>query len=190
MRCFGGAIGAGLWGLCVLVCVTLFLSACVSGDALASEFKDAEDTYSDNPLLQLIKLMQSNVGFLLLTCIGWMLLTTVEIVTHKMGVDVVAAATFFTAFTLCGHAVTFLFASMYVDEMFVAMSSGSDHENAKEHMKKYQATYAVSFIAAVVLALYGAFLLFIRRQEAGSHAPSSLFVGTDVLTLRDMMSGS
>jgi hypothetical protein len=28
----------------------------------------------------------------------------------------------------------------------------------------------VSFLAAVVLALYGAFLLFIRRQEAGRRA--------------------
>ena len=36
-------IGAGLWGLCVLVCVALFLSACVTGDSLVSVFKEVED---------------------------------------------------------------------------------------------------------------------------------------------------
>jgi len=64
--------------------------------------------------------MQSSVGFLLLTGIGWMLLTTVEIVTHAMGVDVVAAATLFTAYTLCNNAVTFLFMTNYVDETIKA----------------------------------------------------------------------
>jgi len=67
MRCFGGVIGAGLWGLCVLICVALFLSACVTGDSLVSKFKEVEDAmnYSSNgndARLQLIKSMQSSVG--------------------------------------------------------------------------------------------------------------------------------
>eukprot|EP00227_Mantoniella_beaufortii_P019304 CAMPEP_0197581130 /NCGR_PEP_ID=MMETSP1326-20131121/4743_1 /TAXON_ID=1155430 /ORGANISM="Genus nov. species nov., Strain RCC2288" /LENGTH=157 /DNA_ID=CAMNT_0043144989 /DNA_START=134 /DNA_END=604 /DNA_ORIENTATION=- len=119
--------------------------------------------------------MQIAIISILMSVAFWLILTIVEIARKKVGISIVLVATFYTCLMLVSHGVSLQFTqSSGTDYVLENYSSSATCPKvrapklcafSKQDVAMYQATFYTSYVGVGMLAMYAAFLLFIRRVE-------------------------
>ena len=174
-----------MWGICFLISSGLIVSSGLAFSSMDGVRKDLE-TYLDEVggdvrkwverFVQVFMSMQVSIVSILISICVWLLLTIVEIARRRVGISIVIVATFYTILMLVSHGVG-LQTSQRVSAEYV-LDAFASHEDCPKQLVprlcafskegdvlKYEATYVLSYFGVGVLAMYAAFLLFIRRVE-------------------------
>lgn len=117
--------------------------------------------------------MQMSIISILISICVWLVLTIVELARKQLGISIVLVATFYTMLMLLSHGISLQTSQRQTADFIVENFSGAPGCNAdmiprlcafdEEEVKKYEATYYLSYISVAFLGLYAAFLMFIRR---------------------------
>lgn len=174
-----------VWGLCCLLCVGLITSAGLAFQSMDDARKDLQtiadrqSEASKTAYLRFVKYflaMQMSIVAILVSICVWLVLTVVEIARKKVGISIVLVATFYTMLMLLTHGISLQFNQQQTADFVVENFGGPNCPASlipklcafdKKDVEKYEATYYLSYVCVGMLAMYAAFLVFIRRVEEG-----------------------